>query len=44
MEEVTEKWRYVYSCDLDVNLEIKMYVYIKHTSLLSAMFCQKTGS
>ena len=35
MEEVTEKWRYVYSCDLDVNLEIKMYVYIKHTSLLN---------
>ncbi|KAK2177654.1 hypothetical protein NP493_587g04000 [Ridgeia piscesae] len=24
MEEVTEKWRYVYSCDLDVNLEIKI--------------------
>ena len=31
MEEVTEKWRYVYSCDLDVNFELKMYAYIDST-------------
>ena len=28
MAEVQEKFRYVYSCDVDAFLQIKMYVYL----------------